>query len=230
MGGSYSEIQGNPLLKPAKEYDLTLGYILKGKYIFRTWFNHTKDYSVQTLYQSPNRLVEIYKYINFNYSQQAGVQATLPFGIGSWLNSRLTLTGVWQHERADHFWDLPFNRAIFWGMANLNNTFTLSTKPDLKLTLSGMIRSTAHQGIYDLPPSGNVNIALRYAFLGGNAIVNLYANDLFETGGISPRIRYKTQHVDNRYGTFRELGVSFTWKFGGYKEKEREQVDTSRFK
>ena len=45
----------------------------------------------------------------------------------------------------------------------MNNTFTLSTKPDLKLTVTGFVHSKAIQGIYDLPVSGNVNAALRYA-------------------------------------------------------------------
>ncbi|MDR0893928.1 MAG: outer membrane beta-barrel family protein [Prevotellaceae bacterium] len=226
----YSEIQGNPLLKPSLSYNIALTHVLKSKYVFNVWFQHTKDYFVQTLYQSPDRLVEIYKNLNFNYAEQAGVQASIPFTAGSWLNSRLTLTGVWQHERDDDFWDIPFNRAIFWGMANLTNTITLSTKPDLRLTLSGMIRSLAHQGIYDLPASGNVDIGLRYAFAKGNAIVNLYCNDLFETSQIDPRIRFRTQNVTNNYSCFREFGVSLTWKFGGYKEKQREEVDRSRFK
>ena len=52
IGGGYSELHGNPLLKPAQEYELKMTYILKSKYIFSAWFNHTKDYSVQTLYQS----------------------------------------------------------------------------------------------------------------------------------------------------------------------------------
>ena len=65
-------------------------YILKSKYIFSAWFNHTKDYSVQTLYQSSERLVEIYKTLNFDYQQQAGIQASIPFKVKDWLNSRLT--------------------------------------------------------------------------------------------------------------------------------------------
>ncbi|MDR0892452.1 MAG: outer membrane beta-barrel family protein [Mediterranea sp.] len=230
LGGSYSEIQGNPLLKPTQKYNLSLTYVLRGKYVFSVWFQHAKDYSAQTLYQSSQKLMEIYKYLNFDYAQQSGVQATLPFKAGNWLDSRLSLIGVWQHEKDADFYDIPFNRAIFWGMARLTNTFTLSTKPDLKLTLSGMIRSLAHQGIYDLPPSGNVNASLRYVFARGNAIVNLYANDIFKTGGISPRIRFKTQYVTNHYATFRQIGVSFTYKFGGYKERQREEVDRSRFK
>lgn len=32
--GAYSEIQGNPYLKPATNYETSLNYILKGKYVF----------------------------------------------------------------------------------------------------------------------------------------------------------------------------------------------------
>lgn len=230
FGGGYSEIQGNPLLKPAQNYQLQLTYILKNKYIFSAWFNHTKDYSVQTLYQSSERLVEIYKFMNFDFRQQSGIQASVPFKIKEWLNSRLTLIGLWHHEKDSDFWDIPFNRTQYYGIAQMNNTFTLSTTPDLKLTLTGFIHSKAIQGIYDLPTSGHVNIALRYGFAKNKAILNLYCNDLFETGQISPRIRYQTQHVTNHYSCFREFGVSLTYKFGGYKEKSREDVDMSRFK
>ena len=203
---------------------------MKSKYIFSAWFNHTKDYSVQTLYQSSERLVEIYKHLNFNYQQQAGLQASIPFDIKQLLNSRLTLIGVWHHEKDEDFWDIPFNRNICYGITVLTNTFTLSKKPDLKLTLTGMARSKATQGIYDLPSSGYVNAALRYGFAKGKAVLNLYCNDIFETGQIKPRIRFGTQNVTNDYTCFREIGVSFTYKFGGYREKKREEVDRSRFK
>lgn len=230
LGGGYSEIHGNPLLKPAKEYQLQLTHILKSKYIFSAWFSHTKDYSVQTLYQSSQRLVEIYKTLNFNLRQQAGIQASIPFDIKQWLNSRLTMIGVWHHEKDDDFWDIPFDRSICYGIAVLTNTFTLAKTPDLKLTVTGMARSKATQGIYDLPASGFVNAALRYGFAKGKAILNLYCNDIFETGQVKPRIRFATQNVTNDYSCFREFGVSLTYKFGGYKEKKREEVDTSRFK
>lgn len=230
VGGGYSEIHGNPLLKPAQSYEFKLNYVLKSKYIFSTWFSHTKDYSVQTLYQSSQRLVEIYKYLNFDYQQKFGIQASVPFKIKNWFNSSLTLIGIWHHEKDNDFWDIPFNRKQCYGIAQMNNTFTLSTRPDLKLTVTGFVHSKAIQGIYDLPTSGNVNAALRYGFAKGKAILNLYCNDIFETGQISPRIRFQTQNVTNHYSCFREFGVSFTYKFGGYKEKQREGVDTSRFK
>ena len=68
--------------------------------------------------------------------------------------------------------------------------------------------------------------------------VALFCSDLFETGGISPRIDYTPaiasaatpQYVVNRYSCFRSVGITATYTFGGYKEKKREGVDTSRFR
>ena len=230
LGGGYSEVQGNPLLKPSKDYDVRLVYVLKSKYIFSVWFSHTEDYATQTLYQSPERLVEIYRYLNFDFQRQAGIQASLPFKIKKWLDSRLTLIGVWMREKDNDFYDMPFDRRICYGMAVWNNTVTLSTRPDLRLTLNGFVRSKAHQGTYDLPASGNVDIALRYAFAGKNCILSAWCKDIFETAGIDPYIRLARQWVTNDYSCYRSVGLSFTWKFGGYQEKRREAVDTSRFK
>lgn len=228
--GVYSEIHGNPLLKPSHDYRLQLVYVLKNKYIFAGWFNHVDDYSTQTLYQSSERLVEIYKELNFDLQQQAGLQVSVPFKVKNWLNTRLSLIGVWQREKDSDFWDVPFDRNVCYGVARLSSTFTLSTRPDLRLTLSGFVHSKGIQATYDLPTSGNVDASLRYTFAREKAILNLYCNDIFETGQISPRIRFATQNVTNHYSCFREVGVSFTYKFGGYKEKKREAVDTSRFK
>ena len=230
LGGGYSEIQGNPLLKPSKYYQLSLNYILKSKYVFTFWFNHNKDMSLQLLYQSPEKLLEIYKSLNLDFRQQAGVQASIPFKAGTWLDSRLTLMGMWIRDKDSDFYDLPFDRHNLTGLAVLNTTFTLPVKPDLRLTLNGFFQSGAIQGTFDLPASGNLDLSLRYAFARGNCILTAWCKDIFQTAGISPRIRYGRQWVTNDYSCFRSVGLSFAWRFGGYQEKKREEVDTSRFK
>ena len=230
LGGGYSEIQGNPLLKPRKDYQVSLNYVLKSKYVFTAWFNHNKDYAVQTLYQSPRELLEIYRSVNFDFLQQVGLQASIPFKAGKWLDSRLTLIGTWTRQKDSDFYDLPFDRRILTGLAVLNTTFTLPVKPDLRLTLNGFFQSGNIQGIYDIPASGNLDLSLRYAFARGNCILTAWCKDIFETAGVDPQIRYGRQWVTNDYSCFRSVGVSFAWKFGGYQEKKREAVDTSRFK
>lgn len=230
LGGGYSEIHGNPLLKPAIDYSTSLTYVLKSKYVFRAWFNHTKDRAVQTLYQSPDELLELYKYLNFDFEQQAGLQASVPFKAGKWLNSRLTLLGLWMRQKDSDFYDLPFDRHRLLGIAMLNNTITLSRKPDLRLTIDGRLQGRAIQGIYDIPALGNLSATLRYTFLDGNAVLTAWCRDILQTSMPCPQIRYARQWVTNEYSSFRSIGLSFAWKFGGYKEKKREAVDTSRFK
>lgn len=229
--GAYSEIQGNPLLKPATNYETSLSYILKSKYVFTAYYSRTKNKEMQTLYQSPERLVEIYKCFNFDFSEQAGVVMVLPFKVKNWLDARFTAVGLRYRQKDSDFWDIPFDRKMYTFVLTMNNTFTLSTKPDLKLTLSGFYQNRAIQGTFDLPRSGNLDVALRYTFAKGKAQLTLKCADIFNTSTISTRIGYGNQYVRNHYiRTTREFGISFSYKFGGYKEKKRANVDTSRFK
>lgn len=228
--GGYSEITGNPDLHPSSAYQLQLVYLLKQKYTFVAWFSHIDDYFTQTPYQRPDRLTMSYRNVNFDYQEQAGLQATLPFKAGRRFSSRLSLLGVWQHERASHYYDIPFDRRIVWTMLNLRNTLTLSTCPDITLSADGMVRTKAIQAIYDLPASGNLDLSARWMFWRQRAILRVFCNDLFETSMIHPEIDYRTQRLSMDFGCFREFGVSFTYKFGGYKERQHKAVDTSRFK
>lgn len=229
--GAYSEIQGNPLLKPATNYEANLSYILKGKYVFTAYYSRTKNKEMQTLYQSPERLVEIYKCFNFDFSEQAGLVIVVPFRVKKWLDSRITAVGFRYRQKDSDFWDIPFDRKLYTFVLTMNSTFTLPTKPDLKFTLSGFYQNRAIQGIFDLPRSGNLDAALRYTFAKEKMQLTLKCDDIFNTSTISTRVRYGQQNVKNHYmRTTRTFGVSFSYKFGGYKEKKREEVDTSRFK
>ena len=227
---AYTEIVGNPSLRPKKEYQAALSYILKSKYVFTAYFSHTKDYFIQLLYQNPDRLVQTYRALNEDFMQQAGILATIPFAVGDWWNAQTRLIGAWQREKDSDFYDIPFDRNIFFGMFVMNNTFTLSKKHNLKLLVNGMIRSKGIQGNYDLPASGNLDASLRWGFADGRGLLNIFCSDIFQTSMISPVIDYGGMYVKSVYKGYRRFGVSLTWKFGGYTEKRREAVDTGRFK
>ena len=226
--GGYNEVVGNPSLKPSSNYQTQLVYVLHNKYQFVAWFNYTDDYFTQTPYQRHDRLTVQYKFLNFDYSQQLGLQASVPQRFGNWLDSRLTVLGVWMKEKCSAFYDIPFNRDIAWVMASLRNNFTLVPN-HLYLNLDGMIRSKAHQAIYDLPSSGDVDLGLKYIFWKKRATLHVFCNDLFETSVIDPVIRFGNQNMKMDFSCYRQVGVSLVYRFGGYKDKSKE-VDTARFK
>ena len=227
---AYTEIVGNPSLSPRKQYQAALSYMLKSKYVFTAYFSHTKDYFIQLLYQNPDRLVQTYRALNEDFMQQAGIQATIPFAVGDWWNAQTRFIGAWQREKDSDFYDIPFDRDIFFGMFVMNNTFTLSKKHNLKLLVNGMIRSKGIQGNYDLPASGNLDASLRWGFADGRGLLNIFCSDIFQTSMISPVIDYGGMYMKSTYKCYRQFGITLTWKFGDYTEKRREAVDTGRFK
>lgn len=228
---AYTQLHGNPLLKPSTEYSGNLSYILNGIFVFTAFYAREKDYSVQTLYQRPDELVEVYKELNADFRQQFGLQAVIPVKVGNWLTSRFTLVGMRTREKDSDFWDIPYDRNANTFVGIMNNTITVSTKPDIRFTLSGFYQCGAIQGIYDLPASGNIDASVRWTFDSDRACLTLKGADLFDTSAINPKINFKSQNLTNRFlDSRRTVELSFSYKFGNYKEKKREEVDTSRFK
>ena len=228
--GGYSEIIGNPDLSPASSWFAQFIYLFKNKYMLAAWFGHTDDYFVQTQYLDPNRLKSIFKWVNFDYQQTAGLQLAIPFKAGQWLDSRLTVTGQYQHEKDSDFYDMSFDRHKVYLYVILNNNFTISRKPHLIMNVNGSYNTAAIQGLYDLPQSGNLDMSLTWHFLKEKANLTVGCYDVLETQGISPYMNCGKQIVYNHYPSYREFKLTFSYRFGAYKDKERKEVDTSRFR
>lgn len=112
----------------------------------------------------------------------------------------------------------------------INNTFTLSSKPSISLELNAMYVSPSIQGNYDLSSIWKVDAGLKWIFANKDAEFRLTGNDLFNTATPNATVNDRgqrfeiIQHADSRY-----VSLSFTYRFGGFKSKERKKVDTSRF-
>lgn len=228
---SYSVVEGNPFLKPYRSYEGQLVYIFRQKYIFLGFAEYTPDYFVQLPYQSDTELKNVFRFENMDYKLEYGLAMIVPFNIGKWWHSRLTLRGWRMQEKNDHFHSMSYNRATTVGMAMMSNTFNLSDRPNLKLTLDGQyVTSGAIQGIYDLGSFYKVSAGLKWTFAKERASLTLTARDIFRSGIPTAEINEGTQwNRVLKLNDNRSVRFSFVWKFGGYKEKKHEKVDTSRF-
>ena len=226
--GGYGKIVGNPTLKPSKDFNASLTYIFHNRYVASLFIDDTWDDFRQLPYQSNTEKTLEYKYTNFDHTLQAGLMLTAPINIGNWWQNRLTAIGVYQNDKNSQFYDLPFDCSKWLWSFKWNGTFLIGKH--FILNLDGSVRTPAIQGIIDVPAVGYLNAALTWRPLKGDKLqVKAFCNDIFETADNKLHVTYKGQHVINDPHSGRALGISLTYRFGGYKTKEHEEVDTSRF-
>ena len=225
---TYTEIHGNPDLKPFSYYNVNLMWQIKRRYTLMAFASLKPDYSVQLPYQTTDRMAVIMKETNFDYSNSFGLQASAIFSAGKWLNGNVFAVGTYKHDKSSHFFDLPFNRkklsVILGGTASVK----LCSTQDLRLILNPFIQSKAIQGVYDISPIFSMNAKLQWSSHDGRWGVRLNGSNIFNN-------RFDTHSVQGNQDY--RMKINYNWasvtfaviyKFGGYKEKNIKKVDTSR--
>lgn len=225
---TYSEIHGNPDLKPYSYYNVNLMWQIKRRYTLMAFASLKPDYFVQLPYQTTDRMAVIMKETNFDYSNNYGLQASVIFNAGKWLNGNVFAVGTYKHDKSSNFFDLPFNRkkfsVIFGGTASVK----LCNTQDLRLILNPFFQSKAIQGVYDISPIFSMDAKLQWSSHDGKWGVRLNGsnifNNQFDTRSVQGNQDYRMK-INNNWASFT---FAVIYKFGGYKEKTVKEVDTSR--
>lgn len=227
----YTEIQGNTDLRPAKNYSFQLNYIWKSKYIFTLFANYTDDFFCQIPYQSSDRLMLIYKTLNFNYSAKLGFNMMIPFRISRIFESRFILNGYYDKMKSDHYYDLSFTKNNLAIYTNLDNTFTISSKPNIKAELSGSYISRNIQGPMTINAMYRIDTGIKWTFNRNKAELSLKVNDIFNSWAPKElNLQYQTQNLRMKEVVdSRRISLSFTYRFGDFKPKAHKEVNQSRF-
>ena len=225
---TYTEIHGNPDLKPCSYYNLNLMWQIKRRYTLMAFANLKPDYFVQLPYQTTDRMAVIMKETNFDYSNSYGLQASAIFSAGKWLNGNVFAVGTYKHDKSRNFFDLPFDRkklsVILGGTASVK----LCSTQDLRLIINPFYQTKAIQGVYDISPIFSMDAKLQWSSHDGKWGVRLNGSNIFNN-------RFDTRSVQGNQDY--RMKVNYNWssftfaviyKFGGYKEKTVKEVDTSR--
>ena len=225
---TYTEIHGNPDLKPFSYYNVNLMWQIKRRYTLMAFASLKPDYSVQLPYQTTDRMAVIMKETNFDYSNSFGLQASAIFSAGKWLNGNVFAVGTYKHDKSSNFFDLPFNRkklsVILGGTASVK----LCNTQDLRLILNPFFQSKAIQGVYDISPVFRMNAKLQWSSHDGKWGLRLNGsnifNNLYDTRSVQGNQDYRMKINYN----WASVTFAVIYKFGGYKEKNVKAVDTSR--
>lgn len=226
---AYSEIWGNPDLKPMSKYDLNLMWQLNRKYTFIAFAQFEPDYFVQLAYQPSDRMAVIMKETNFDHSNYLGLQASAQFQIGKWLNGTFNATGLYRHDKSTNFFDLPFNRTRLSTILGGTAIAKLSQRHNIQFILNPFFQSKAIQGVYDLKPMFNLHASLRWTSDNGKWSIIAKGTNIFN-GYASVQSTLASQDYTMRVWNANTPNASFTaiYRIGNFKEKKKKEVDTSR--
>ena len=225
---TYTEIHGNPDLKPFSYYNVNLMWQIKRRYTLMAFASLKPDYSVQLPYQTTDRMAVIMKETNFDYSNSFGLQASAIFSAGKWLDGNVFAVGTYKHDKSSHFFDLPFNRKKLSVRLGGTASVKLCSTQDLRLILNPFYQTKAIQGVYDISPIFSMNAKLQWSSHDGKWGVRLNGSNIFNN-------RFNTRSVQGNQDY--RMKINYNWssftfaviyKFGGYKEKTVKEVDTSR--
>ncbi len=225
---TYTEIHGNPNLKPFSYYNVNLMWQIKRRYTLMAFASLKPDYSVQLPYQPTDRMAVILKETNFNYENSFGLQASAIFSAGKWLDGNVYAVGIYKHSKSDHFFDMSFNRKKLTVALGGTASIKLCHTQDLRLILNPFFQSKAIQGVYDVSPIFRMNAKLQWTSHDGRWGLRLNGNNIFN-------YKYDTRSVQGNQDY--RMKINYSWasvtfaviyKFGGYKEKSIKKVDTSR--
>ena len=225
---TYSEIHGNPDLKPFSYYNVNLMWQIKRRYTLMAFASLKPDYFVQLPYQTTECMAVIMKETNFDYSNSYGLQASVIFNAGKWLNGNVFAVGTYKHDKSSNFFDLPFNRKKFSVILGGTASVKLCNTQDLRLILNPFYQTKAIQGVYDISPVFRMNAKLQWSSHDGKWGLRLNGsnifNNLYDTRSVQGNQDYRMKINYN----WASVTFAVIYKFGGYKEKNVKAVDTSR--
>ncbi len=225
---TYTEIHGNPNLKPYAYYNINLMWQIKRRYTLTAFANLKPDYSVQLPYQTTDRVAVIMKETNFDYDNSFGLQASAMFSAGKWLNGNVFAAGIYKHDKSNHFFDLPFDRKILSAVLVGTASVKLCRTQNLRLILNPFFQSKTIQGVYDISPIFRMNAKLQWTSQNGKWGVRINGSNIFNNRADTRSVQGNQDYHMKIANNWTSVTFAVIYKFGGYKEKQVKAVDTSR--
>ena len=224
---AYSEIWGNPDLKPMSNYDINLMWQLNRKYTFTAFAMLEPDYFVQMAYQPSDRMAVIMKETNFDYSNCFGLQASAQFRIGSWLNGNVNATALFRHDKTQ-FFDLPIDRTCLSGILGGTAVAKLSQRHNIQFILNPFFQTKSIQGLYDIDPLLRINATLRYTSKNGKWSLVAKGENILNASISTSSTIANQDYAMRIWMPYTNYSLTAIYRIGNFKEKKKKEVDTSR--
>ena len=158
-----------------------------------------------------------------------GFNLVVPFRVGERIDSHLTLNAFYDKVKSTHFHDISFTNDNFVGYSQLNNTINVSSKPNIKIEITGAYISKNIQGPAELSALWNLDAGIKWSFWNDCAELRLKGNDLLNSWTPDLIMKYNNQNLRmDITPNARAISLSFTYRLNNFKAENR-KIDGSRF-
>lgn len=225
---AYSEVWGNPELKPYSDYEVNLTWQYRQNYTFTAFAQLQPDYFTQLPYQATERMAVIMKETNFNYSNVYGLQATAAFRAGKWLAGNVMATCLYKTEKSNHFFDLPFNRSKLAGILGATASVKLLACQDLRLMINPFFQTDAIQGVYDIENIFRLDARLMWSSTDKHWSFVLQGANICNNNYTAKSVCGNQNFLIRVWQQFPTASLTAIYRMGNYKARKHKEVDTSR--
>jgi hypothetical protein len=210
----YSTVDGNPYLKPQRNYNSKLIYIFKGKYILALTADLARNWICQVPFNGDDGYSINYQTVNVDKSDRISLIMVLPFSLWKPIRSKLT-TVLGRNKQTDNSHnDYKINKTNVNYYLSLNNSITLNKSKHIFADLNGYYASGRPQGFYDLDDSFKVDVSLRMKLF-SNASLLVSCKDIFNSKTPDAKTEFVEQYNDFTFDyDTRRISLGFIYNFG----------------
>lgn len=219
----YSLSIGNPYLQPEFTDSYELGY-MKGweRYLLNAAVYHRFSTNVETrVVEITEDNVAIQSRVNADTRASTGLELVNQFQVSNAVDMTLTGNFFYSKINAENVETGFSNENFSWTLSLLSNILI----PDwFSIQVQGNYRGPIVLPQGQIEPNGSLNIGLRRDLLDNKATLSLNVSDIFNTRNFrviadDPRFQQERfRQRESRIGT-----LSFTYRFGGFKEKREDR-------
>lgn len=202
---------GNPFLQPSFTDNLELSYTLKNNFTTSIYGSLTDD-SIDQIQRIENG-IRYSTPANFYDERRAGINMNYNFTKFSWLESNLSAGGYYSDSKSED--NTVLTQKGLGANFSMDNNFFLNKAKTVTYVLGFFMDTPSSNGISQNNGFKYFYTGLKLNLMEKNLMINMYVNDLLNSGNWKGKSYYKDYTNEYNYRNYQQgVNLSVTYKFG----------------
>jgi iron complex outermembrane recepter protein len=223
---AFNSERGNPYLLPQISHGVELNYVYKNSMSLKIKYAVTNRLFEQVTYQDGSNTIMLPQ--NTGNRKMLNISLSSPLPITNWWNGYIQAEPYYQSYKGNlsGFGNSNNVQSASWGFNGyIGNWITI--KGGYSLELSGWFNYQNVSTIYKSKPIGSLSTGIKKNILHNKGTIKLSVNDIFNTQRWAQTVTNGSLNMSTyRKWESRNIGISFSYRFGNQKIKSARERET----